>query len=69
MIVSHSISILSDLVSFSTAGGIVSFGQAFNAAIHPTIVTIDVRDPSLSKQFIDGGNTVGLVRIGTRSMP
>lgn len=54
-----------DLVSFSTAGGIVSFGQAFNAAITPTIVTIDVRDPSLSKQFIDGGNTVGLVRIGT----
>lgn len=54
-----------DLVSTSTAGSIITFGQAFNASITPTIVTIDVRDPSLSKQFVENGNTKSLVRIGT----
>jgi hypothetical protein len=56
-----------DLVSTSTTGSIITFGQAFNASITPTIVTIDVRDPSLSKQFVDNGTTKSIMRIGTLS--
>jgi len=56
-----------DVITFSTAGSIITFGQAFNAAITPTIVTIDVRDPSLSKKFVEGGTTQTVVKIGTLS--
>jgi len=54
-----------DLVSVSTAGSIISFAQAFNASVNPTVTTIDVRSPALSKQFVEAGSSKSIVRIGT----
>lgn len=54
-----------DPVSMTTAGTIISFAQAFNASVSPTVTTIDVRSPSLSKQFLEAGTTKSIVKIGT----